>query len=310
MAPPVAAAAPGVQKTLPEMAVKKLPTCVVQAREILADKGIDLTDLSGENLKEVMPSKQFNVLANSYRASMSEDSKPVQDPAKRRREKGLDCPVCHRPTKCNMHRCPEHSCQVRDERPPQGLLAIQRAIGGPKHLNSMAHAEIIIKAEELDSRPHELASLAKENVMQYFFTWSYLEQLTGVKQESKVEATAELKAEEYEEVQRHMVNQQGETTYTTQGPPRRRLLRIPPRKRRELLAKRASKLRGMKTRMDKIHNDLTSSENDVDATLRAKGYPNAMIKWSLEKFSRQKLSCGRTGKRSTTPRPLAPSPTN
>ena len=114
--------------------------------------------------------------------------------------------------------------------------------------------------------------------------------MTGVKQETKVECSTDLKSEEYEEVSKHMVSNQ------KQKPTKRKAEKVnvvedpAKKKRREVIGQRSAKLRAVKKLLDTVHNDLQTAENDVTAKMQAKGYPEAMTKWCLDKIQKAKES--------------------
>ena len=82
-------------------------------------------------------------------------------------------------------------------------------IGGPKGLNNMAHADVLINSGSLESRPHEAKALADLGVLQYAFTQSMIDKATGHRHEAGTEAEAELKADEYIEAKSHITESFG-----------------------------------------------------------------------------------------------------
>ena len=75
-------------------------------------------------------------------------------------------------------------------------------LGGPKYFNNMMHASIAIR--ELDSRPHEIASLAKENVLQYALTKKEVRRFKKKSESAEVSVESTLTKEQFEKVRDHM----------------------------------------------------------------------------------------------------------
>ena len=92
-------------------------------------------------------------------------------------------------------------------------------LGGPKGLNSMANADILIKSGTLESRPHERAALAAAGVVQYQWAETKTEKSTGYRDEASTYGEVELKSDEYKQVQRHIVSSLDDGTRKRGRPP-------------------------------------------------------------------------------------------
>lgn len=260
---------------------KKPPPKVVQrVREIL--KAAEL-DVSAENLSTHISSKELNLLGGALRASMSvaaksEYAKQKTDTEKRQwmAEFVLD-PSFAATEGFNKSTAFDVSSEADNTR---WLTEVQLA--APDALGCAEYARIAIQAGELESRPHRLASLAKEGVTEYRFSWQVMKRLQGHKEERGTKATAELTDAEYLEVQQSI------SAGTSKGVKRKAPAKpkadesVDAKEMRKALGLRGAAVRRCKALLDRCASDALI-EDEMEKLL-AKGYPPAMREY-YERFS-------------------------
>lgn len=102
---------------------------------------------------------------------------------------------CLDPSKYKGVAINETSVFLKNSEDTNGVWITEGEMGGPSYLNDKKLAEAIVKGKDLPERPHELPSLAKLDVKQYYFTKKYFRSSVGdsetstVKKDGRVEAT-------------------------------------------------------------------------------------------------------------------------
>ena len=71
---------------------------------------------------------------------------------------------------------------------------------GPEFLNDEMHVAIVCKSKELEGRPHELACLASQGILQHHFNKAALLRSPGWSSSAGVRNDAELKPGEVEDI--------------------------------------------------------------------------------------------------------------
>jgi len=158
------------------------------------------------------------------------------------------------------------------------------------YLNDMEAAKLLCQSGELQSRASEYAILAKQGMMQYWFSMNMVRTSTGTIEENGVEANSELKDTEYTEVKDHMASSLGKPV-TKRKLPAKEPESAEKRRRREVQTQKSISMRKCKTLVDKAMNDILGLEGNLPK-LVAKGYPETMMVWCQEKIEgmRQDIS--------------------
>jgi hypothetical protein len=261
-------------------AQSKIPKPVQRARELLREQGLVAT---GANIKHALGKDELNKLASAFRNTMGDEAKAGYKQLKTDEErrswlaqyvidphtavsKGFNSTVAFVSAK--------QSCK-------SGWVT-EAQLGGPLYLNDTAAAKIMVESGELQSRPHESQALAAEGAKQYYYSAAVDVSEAGIKEHAGVSTSAELNANEFQEVRDHITNNFGKAGKRKTSKPKEPETEASKRLKAAATLRCAS-LRKLKALCDKIHNDLTAAEKDVQK-LEEKGYPEQMQNFLLGKI--------------------------
>ena len=129
----------------------------------------------------------------------------------------------------------------------------------------------MIEAGELDEKEPELESQKKLGKKLYWWCEAWNQSKDGVRDSSKVTAKTEMKAEEFQEVKDHIVQNHKQPVKRNQVTP---VKEVDPNKKRrqQAVSKRSTKLRAVKSKLDSVHNELNGMIADT-SKLASKGIP-------------------------------------
>ena len=186
----------------PDGVAAKIPKSCREAKEKLAHAGMAVTP---QNLKSMLSLKEMNILQATFRQAMSQDSretyKALSSDDERRSfvaQYVLD-PTLAKTNGFNK----KFAFGETASESVEGWIT-KEELSGPKFLNSKAHAEILIENRELPEREHEIPSLARAGVKQYYYSTKATKKTTGERTEAGTTGDIELKAQEYTEVNAHI----------------------------------------------------------------------------------------------------------
>ncbi len=257
---------------------QKLPKPVVAAREKLA--GVEITK---DTLFRFLAKSELNVLASNMRNTMLPEAKEKYGRLKSDsdRRAWLAQYVIDPKTTTNMG---FNSTTTYNEEVKVGktLWLHESEIAGSKFLNDPEMARIICNSGELEARPSEHTALAEKGYKQYYFCKEELKKYTGVREEAGVQAEAQLRDDEYAEVQADMVGNFGKSA-TRKRPAPKAPESEEKKTKREMTNYRATMMRKCKQLIDKTTNEVVMLEGDL-LKLKEKGYPDQMLHWCKEKF--------------------------
>ena len=257
----------------------KMPKIVVKAREAMEAAGSDL-EVTGDNLKKVMEAKDFNLLANAFRGSMSGAAKKQYSACVRtdqdRRQWLAQFVIDPRFATAEGFNVTEafHINEDIDEE----RWATEEKLAGPTFYNCAKHAAVMTKSGELEERPHRNQALADAGVKEYKYTGDIVvRKKTGSHERNGVSLKTELNDQEYKDV----VAKVGDGVQ--KGGVKRKLVEKKPRVEESQESKdlkraqnlRSGTLRRCKTLLDKAALD-ASSLQDSYQKLADRGYPSAM----------------------------------
>lgn len=261
----------------------KIPKSVLRIRDKMESLGKPVT---AATLREVLDKKEFNNIANVFRQSMStsarEEYKKVARDDERR---AWIAQYIIDPGFASVEGFNVTTAFNKQTAKEEEQWLTQEQLASPVYLNSITHAEAIIK--ELESRPHEYKVLADQGVLQYKFTMTSTQKEHGVVEENGTRATAELKENEYAEVTKDITSNYSRPA-KRKAPPKEAESEEVKRMRcaRQL---RATTVRKCKALIDKSALDVSVCETNL-AKLQAKGYPGAMTEWYEQKVVQFKES--------------------
>ena len=173
-----------------------IPKQVSSARECLQKAGLPVT---GANLKKAIPTKDFNSLSACFRSKLSKEAKATYTAIRSDEERRawlaqfvLD------PATCSMHGVNKTTAFVETTNHEEDeWLTFEELCDKVKSEKS---AMILIKNNELETRPSRWPSLAAEGVLEYHYWWARGSKKDGTREEAGTEARAELTADEYTQV--------------------------------------------------------------------------------------------------------------
>ena len=178
----------------------KIPKIVAQIRESLGDAAI-----TADCLENQLSSEDFNKLGSAFRSAINGEQKEAYKHLgsdQERREVLAKFVLDPLKYKCVGENKTEIHNQRADKASGQWLIVDE--IGGPLHLNNVKFAEALCKSGDIPSQPHELPSLAKLGVMQYWYEERKHEKSTGTTETAAVTKTADINPDEYAMVQTSM----------------------------------------------------------------------------------------------------------
>ena len=164
----------------------------------------------------------------------------------------------------------------------------EQQIASAECLNSEPHAQAVCSSGDLESRPHELPSLASIGVKQYRWIKGMERFRSGEKETNGVQADSSLKPDEYKEVADHM-----RSNFAVLASKKRVLPAKPEdpavaeakRRRTETKKNRGIKLRKLKQTLDTANNSLQTLDAKLTSELESKGFPEEMAKWAVTKIN-------------------------
>ena len=157
-------------------------------------------------------------------------------------------------------------------------------LAGPLYLNDKAAAKTLCESGDLESRPHEYASLASEGHKQYYYTAEEDVAEAGFSEKAGVKAEAELNAPEFQEVKEHINTNFGKAGKRKTSKQPKEPESDASKKPKTAAAARSNSLRRLKALSDKVHNELFGAEKDIPK-LQEKGYPEQMQNFFFEKVA-------------------------
>ena len=257
----------------------KVPKAAQAARDVMGGG-----EITAENLKKKLGQKEFNNLANNFRNHMSKDVKAeylkLSTDVERRQwlaQYVID-PTCASNLK-GFNRTTAVNSKMFEG---TGQWLHQSEIGGPLRLNNETMAKLLCESGKLQERDSEFERFRAKGLKQYYFSKEILKVTTGFKEEAGVEATVELKEDEFAEVKEHIGNNMGK------GVVKKKAAQKEPeseekKKRRELLTAKNTTVRKMKILIDRASNDVAAVSKDLPKLVE-KGYPPAMQDWCKAKL--------------------------
>ena len=258
--------------------VEKIPKQVELARAALNGK-----EVTADNLKAAMSSKDLNNLASSFRNSMTpavkDEYKQLKSDSDRRAWLAQYVVDPKQATTTGFNRTTAVNEQMKEG---AGQWLHESEIGGPRFLNDPEAARILCESGELESRPSEYESLAKVGKKQHYFNWELFRKKTGFRDEAGVEAQADLKPDEYSDIKKHMTESFGKSV-VKKRPPTKEPKSEEKKRRREVSNSRGVFVRKLKSLVDKATNEVSALERDL-TKLAERGYPEAMQLWCKQKL--------------------------
>ena len=249
-----------------------IPKAVQRARELLLAHGMDST---AANLWKVLPKEDRNKLSASFRSSMTDEVKvgyqQLGTDAERRswRAQYVIDPQVAACTGFN-----KTTAFVSESKKGISSWMTEKQIAAAMHSDD--DAKLLCESGDLKSRPHEYPSLAASGMKQYYYTADEHTAEAGTKEESGVQAKAELSGQQFQEVKEDIACNFGKAGVTRKtSKPAKAPESEASKKLRAASATRASSLKKLKGLNDKIHCELESALNDPPKLVE-KGYPEQM----------------------------------
>jgi hypothetical protein len=259
-----------------------IPKPVARVREILKNKGLEANPV---NLKTAVPKAELNKLAGAFRSSLSEGNmegyKQLRTDDERRSWLAQyvvdpDSAACKGFNKTSAYNTSESRSASR--------WLTQAQLASASCLNDNDAAKTVCESGDLESRLHELPSLAAKGVKQYYLSENYDFHAAGLKDEAGVSAESDLHSGELEEVKEHMLSNFGRPGKRRCAPKHKEPESDESKQLRAAAASRATSVRKLKQLLDKVHNEMENSARDVPK-LEEKGYPIQMLQWLLGKVA-------------------------
>lgn len=257
---------------------EKVPKPVLNIRKALAEHNAEPTV---ENLQKFVSKKDLNNLASNLRNTMSAEAKDMYSKlstdADRRMWLAQYVVDPKQVTARGFNRTTAFDKASSDSK-AEWLTETQIA----KELNDPDTAKLLVSSGDLQERPHEFPSLAKQGMKQYLFSRTSVMRSTGFMDEGGVEGHTELKDTEFSEVKDNIIASFGK------GAQKRRIVAKEPesdekRRRKEVQSQRNTSSRKVKSLIDRASNDIMGLERELPK-LADKGYPEQMQVWCKERI--------------------------
>ena len=267
------------------MGVKKVPKAVQEAREALGMS--DMKQLTIEDLFR-LDKKQLNNIGNNMRGAFSSDAKALYrkttDDHERRQWMMQYILDPHATTNKGISTSTTTDGETNKK---AGRWMTEAQLAGPDGFNDPAQAKLVCVSGDLEDQEHELPSLAKEGVKQYFFNKQKWIRETGWRKETQVRQEVDLKPEEAEQVMQSMENGNGQASKrqkTAAKPPKPAETEAEKELKNAKLA-RTLALRKLKAAADKVLADCPGVWEKEAGKIIAKGYPQALADFYKEQIA-------------------------
>ena len=227
----------------------------------------------------------MNNLSNNFRKHLSSEQKAQHAKLSRDEKRRWLLQWVIDPETCSREGFNRSVAYNSDENISDAQWITNEQLAGPHYLNSLAHAEIITAAGDLEEQPSRYPSLASKGIKEYRVATEILRSLQGAKSESGVSASSELKSSEYVEAKASIDNGFGKPAArraTKQEKPAEGPLA---KEVKDTLAKRSSLLRQMKRAIDAYDTQMDCVRDVQIPKLGGKGFPDAMLAFYREKLA-------------------------
>ena len=175
-----------------------MPKPVLKVRDMLQAKGVALDSLTPAGLKDLLPAKEFNALGSCMRSNFAPNARASYDDGSADTKREWLMKLLLDPAVCK--KTAEHVNEVTDRQRKKavGAWLTEHQLAAPDRLNNADHAAKMVKT--LPSRPHEVAELAQDGVLQYWYTEKTETLEKDNVQTARLTASSELTDPEYKQV--------------------------------------------------------------------------------------------------------------
>ena len=268
-----------------------VPKPVMRIRELLLQKGITL-DKIDDGIVECLSYKDKNSLGSCMRSTMSKEAlQTYSEETHAGKREWLKQFLLDPAAASMMGTNTTINEDVQTNRNSTQWLTVEQ-LASPAYLNSMAHAELMVK--DLPCQPHESASLAAQGVLVYKYTCKADIHDKTNKQQASVEATSELTSQEYGQVLKDMEATEcgsagGPATKRRKTTCQKRELSPGTKAKQSATTQRVNSLKKFKSEIDKSNSDIRQAEQMVKRMVDEKGFPETMQKWFADRVEEFKL---------------------
>ena len=250
----------------------KVPKTVEKARKALADARQAIT---AENLKATLGPKEYNNLANQFRAKLPQNRKEEYNSMANKSEWIAQWVLD--PQTSMLQGFNAHSAHIVCNNQHREQWLTREQLESPQWLHSKARVGMLIDHEETVSRLHEVPALASHGVLQYKFDTSFIEKIQGTKVEIGIEAKADIKPEEYDQI-KTSIEKAAVDQNTKRTTPKKEMKPEDPNVKllRGAVSKHATACRNTKRIIDNSSTAMKDRQDKLDAIVKNKGYPVEM----------------------------------
>ncbi|CAK0847535.1 unnamed protein product [Prorocentrum cordatum] len=195
------------KKELDKLVGKKVPPVIDRAKSQLAEKGINLADLTADQLKNELPRETMKQLFQSY-GYVLKTSCPLIHSAynkkteSERRQWLVKYIIDPTSGGCSGKSTIELTNSTKEEGTVEWITLKQ--MEGPNYANDPEHAALY--AQVLEERPHEIPLFAENKIKQYKWSKEIIARINMRNEKTAIQTRSDMEASDYQRIRDSMLN--------------------------------------------------------------------------------------------------------